>query len=294
MVVKSYLAIIIMFFFISCKDSEKNKIKKLHKINQDSLLIYKKRRDNSLLLLIKNKEQYPKTTAKNKKFLEALIFEKIKYNRENDFNNIKSVLLETPSEVDYTYLHNKINKNGIAFQNFGIANFLEYKKSNKEYCPFIKQKTKQIDFIISYDENAKIPLKISFKKGQYFWFGKNFKWITTKIKINDSSIDYQHYNKNSFQEDRYQNIIRSGSFFEFNKKKFLLFTNWDGMWCIHHLFDITNESNIKYYILNGIYTTEDGYGDFNKNGQLEFKQKYFYIRNSIDTTHNKYKIYTIK
>ena len=66
------------------------------------------------------------------------------------------------------------------------------------------------------------------------------------------------------------------------------------MWYIHHLFDITNEKSIKYFILNGIYTDEDGYGDFNNDGKLDFKQKYFYVKNSLDHSQEKFKIYTLE
>ena len=66
------------------------------------------------------------------------------------------------------------------------------------------------------------------------------------------------------------------------------------MWCIHHLFDITNEKNIKYFILNGIYNDQDGYGDFNYDGKLDFQQKYFYLRNSLDHSEDRFKIYTIE
>ena len=293
MVVKHIILFILLFFIFSCKNDAKKIINNGKGI--DSLVSLKNNKKDSLLNENKKGEKFLITSAKNKKFLESLILEKINYNSQSDYNNIKSVLLKTPNEIDFTYLHSKTNKNGIIFQNFGLANYLEYKKPYKEYSPFINQKTKQIDFIISYDESTVIPLKISFKKGQYFWFGKSFKWITPKIKIKDTLLDdYQDFNENSFSNGNNQKMIRGGDIFEYNKKKYLLFTFWDGMWCIHHLFEITDDNNIKYYILNSIYTNEDGYGDFNNDNKLDFKQRYFYLRNSIDTTQNKYKIYTIK
>ena len=294
MVVKFKIITIILFFFLSCNHSEK-KLEKLRNINQDSLFFYKKIKDDSLILIKKNNEQYYKTIAKNIFFLKSINIEKYKYYKDNDYVNIKSVLLKTPTEIDFTYLHGKMNKNGIFFQSFGLTNFLEYKEPYKEYAPFINQKTKQIDFIISYDERAEIPLKISFKKGQYFWFGKNFNWITPKIEINDSSLtDYQDFNKDSFSNSDNQKMIREGIFFEFNRKKYLFFNINNGIWNIHHLFDISDDRDIKYYILNSIYTREEGYGDFNKDRKLDFKQKYYLHRNNYEKSKDKYKIYTIK
>ncbi len=290
MVVRYIIFFYLLFFIISCKKDNKTIIN--IKESQDSIVNIKKNKNDSLL---KRKKRYLITTAKNKKFLESIVNEKINYNRESDYYNIKSVLSGTPSEIDFTHLHNKTNKKGIIFKNFDLVNFLEYKEPYKEYSPFINQETRQIDFIISYDVSTKVPLKISFKKGQYFWFGKNFKWITPKIKVNHSLEDYQRViSKNSFSNGNNQKMIKEGNIFEFKNKKYLLFTFWNNIWCIHHLFDITDDKNIKYYILNSIYTNEEGYGDFNKDNKLDFKQRYFYLRNSTDTSRYKYKIYTIK
>ncbi|NJM78668.1 MAG: hypothetical protein HC854_01810 [Flavobacterium sp.] len=176
-----------------------------------------------------------------------------------------------------------------------LTDFLDYKERYKHYLPFINKSKRSIDFIVSYSENNITPVKISFKDGQYFLFGKNFKWITPKIKITDTLLtDYQIFNKSSFENPiSFPNTYRS-SFLEFNKKKYLLFFYWEGVWCIHHLFDLTDEKKIKYYILNSIYSTENSYGDFNNDGKLDFKQKYFYLRNNLDTSKDKYKIYTIE
>ena len=77
-------------------------------------------------------------------------------------------------------------------------------------------------------------------------FGENFKWITPKIKIKDTLLaDYQNFNLTSFSQENNQKIIRGGDIIVFKSKKYLLFTFWSDMWCIHHLFDITDESNIK-------------------------------------------------
>ena len=59
------------------------------------------------------------------------------------------------------------------------------------------------------------------------------------------------------------------------------------------IIDITDEKNIKYYILNSIYGLEDCYGDFNNDGKLDFKQKYAYLRNSENHSNDKYKTYTL-
>ena len=89
-------------------------------------------------------------------------------------------------------------------------------------------------------------------------------------------------------------MIREGIFFEFNQKRYLFFIINNGILNIHHLFDISDDRNIKYYILNSIYTREEGYGDFNKDGKLDFKQKYYLQRNNNEKLKDKYKIYTIK
>ncbi len=291
MVVRNFKLVVlfVILFFVGCKGNEN---KNEFKTNKDSLLNGNLRASDSLLE-IKKDRAYQVTVSKNKKKLETLTFLKINYPEENDFNNIKSVLLNTPTEINFTNLHDEKNKNGIIFQNFGLTNYLEYKSPYREYFPFINEHSHEIDFVISFDESSKNPLKISFKKGQYFHFGENFKWLTPKIKISDTLTDYQDYNKNSFATADHQNKIRQGSIFKFDKKTYLLFIIDDGIWEIHHLFDITNDNNIKYYILNGIYTTKNGYGDFNHDYKLDFKQRYFYLRNSIDTTQNKYKVYKI-
>lgn len=292
--IKIIYRIIFFFFFfcLSCKKENNTTINT--KENQDSTIIFKKRISDSILSSKKNQEQYQKTIAKNKKFLESIIFEKINYNTQSDYNNIKSVLLKTLGQVDFTYLHKKTNANGIIYKTFGLANYLEYKEPFKEYWPFINKSKKSIDFILSYGESDYLPLKISFSQGQHFILGKNFKWITPKINIKDTTLaDYQHFNKISFLNPNFF-INRGGSIIEFNKKKYLLFTFWDGMWCIHHLFDLTHEKKIKYYILNSIYTDEDGYCDFNNDGKLDFKQKYFYVKNSLDHSKDRFKIYTIE
>lgn len=289
-VIKLAYRIFFLFLFLCIGCKKENKIE-----NQDSIIIFKKRIADSILLRKKNLEQYTKTIAKNKLFLESLIVEKINFTSQSDYNSITSVLLKTPIEIDFTYLHKKTNRKGIIFENFGLQNYLEYEEPYKEYSPFINQKNKQIDFIICYDENTEIPLKISFKNGEFFWFGKNFKWITPLIKIKDRSLtDYQDFNQNSFSKSINQKMIKEGLYLEFNKKKFLLFNIENGMWNIHHLFDVSVDKDIKYYILNSIYTREEGYGDFNNDGMLDFKQKYYLHRNNNQKTKDEYKIYTLK
>lgn len=265
-----------LFILINCKN---NKNLKIDIVNKDSVLIIKKSKYD---------------VNKNKNFLELIIFEKINYKIDNDFIKIKSVLLKTPGEINFTDFYKKINSKGIFFQSFRLASFLEYKQPFKQYYPFINKSNKKINFIISHDVNGD-SLKISFKNGQYFWFGKKYKLITPKIKIKDKLDDHQKMiNRKSFENPNFLINVRGGIFFEYNKKKYLLFIFNDGIWTVHHLFDITNDKNINYFILNSIYTLEDGYSDYNNDGKVDFKQKYYYNKNSNDTTQNKYKIYTIK
>lgn len=286
------LIVFLIFFCFSCK-KDTDKVITVKK-RENSAKTSNKNINDSLLKIKKRNESYSIIIKNNKKFISSLRFQKLNFNNKNDFSRIKLVLLETPNEINFSHLQIQPNENGIVFQNFNLKNYLEYKKPFKEYLPFINNFSKEIDFIISYNEKEEIPLKISFKKGQYFWFGKNYKWITPRVKIDDSLIDYQKViNKNSFSEANNQQIIKEGKFLEFNNKKYLLFIIQNGIWNIHHLFDITVETKIKYYIINSIYTNEEGYNDYNSDNKLDFKQCYYYLRNEIDKKHNKYKTYTI-
>lgn len=283
MVVKLNIKIVIVLLFslFSCKEDKTSKQLKSNKKALDSIAIKNNRQ-----------KEYKITRVKNKEIVNTIEFENIVYGNENDFSKIKSVLLETPNEINFTYLHNETNKNGIIFQTFGLNNYLEYKEPYREYCPFINTSKKRMEFILSYYVDSSTVLKISFINGQAFLFGKKHKWITPKVKVADS-LDYQHYSKDSFCEANYQSSIHGGNIVKYRNKKYLLFFINDGMWWIHHLFDITDEKNIKYYILNSIYGLEDCYGDFNNDGKLDFKQKYAYLRNSENHSNDKYKTYTL-
>ncbi|MCC9064129.1 hypothetical protein [Flavobacterium piscisymbiosum] len=279
MVVKENLRIIIVLLccLISCKNDKTAKpIIQTQKIT-DSLLVIKER-----------KEKYKRTTANNKEILKTIVFENRIYDKENDFTKIKSVLLETPGEIEFTKFMTSDYRKEIQFLNFGLLNHLEYKEPYKEYSPFINASTKKMEFILSYDGS----IKISFSNGQYFWFGENYKWLTPKIKVSDS-LDYQFYNMGSFKKMNNRSVIHGGQILKFKNKIYLLFFISNGMWWIHHLFDITDEKSIKYCILNSIYGLEDCYGDFNNDGKLDFKQKYAYLRNSEDKSQDKYKVYTL-
>lgn len=273
---KIIISILLLFCWIGCKNEKSARP-----------IIPNQKAKDSIALEKEKDKRYKITTDNNKKILTTVVFENRTYNKENDFTKIKSILLKTPSDIDLTYLRILDYRKEVMIFSFGLMNYLEYKEPYREYCPFINGSTNEMEFIVSYDT----PVKISFKKGQYFYFGQNYKWLTPKIKV-AHSIDHQYYNKKSFK-DLNPEFIHHGMIIRFKNKKYLLFLIGDGMWWIHHLFDITDESNIKYYILNSIYGLEECYGDFNNDGKLDFKQKYAYLRNSEDKSQDKYKVYTL-
>lgn len=271
------ITVLILLCLIGCKNDKTT-----------TPIIPNQKAKDSIAVEKEKDKRYKITTNNNEKILTTVVFENRTYDKENDFTKIKSVLLETPIKIQFTDFITLDYREEIQFFNFDLQNYMQYKAPYTDYSPFINFSTKKMEFILSYDG----LIKISFSNGQYFWFGESYKWLTPKIKVADS-LDYQFYNKNSFKEVNKQSIVRGGQILKFKNKIYLLFIISDGMWWIHHLFDITDESNIKYYILNSIYGLKECYGDFNNDGKLEFKQKYFYLRNSEDKSQDKYKIYTL-
>ena len=182
MVVKANIKIVIilLFFLFSCKDDRTSKKIILNKKVLDSIALEKKR-----------EAEYKITTANNRKILNTIKFENRVYDKENDFSNIKSVLLKTPSNIEFTHLEASDYDNETLIFSFVLNHYLEYKEPYIEYCPFINNSTKKMEFILSYDY-----LKVSFSNGQYFWLGRDYKWLTPIIKLPSYNDDYQFYNEN--------------------------------------------------------------------------------------------------
>ncbi|OMQ13548.1 hypothetical protein [[Flexibacter] sp. ATCC 35103] len=279
-----YLKIITVLFLIlliGCKNDKTAKQLILEKKTIDSIAVEKKRT-----------EEYKVTKANNKEIVSSIIFENRTYDKENDFTSIKSVLLETPINISFADVRVLDYRKEVVIYSFGLQNYLEYKKPYKEYCPFINGYTNEMEFIVSYET----PVKISFKNGQYFWLGKDYKWLTPKIKVTNS-LDYQDYDKDWFKEINNQQVrIGGGDIIKYRNKIYLiLYTSYE-RWVMHHLFDITDTENIKYYILTTMINMRDvydSYGDFNNDGKLDFKQKYTYLEDIYDKSKGLYKIYTL-
>lgn len=206
----------------------------------------------------------------------------------NDFSIIDSVIYYTPIELEPTILNDTLNLNKLTVSRFNLLNYMEYKEPYRMFYPFVNSTNKDIQFIIAQDENGyDIPLKISFKNGQYFLFGKDYKLLTSRL---EESGDLDNFDADSFYNPNFRNSI--SFIINTDQKKYLIFAFSDSMWWVHHLFDISDSDNIKYYILYSIYTLEEGYSIDNK-GQLQFKQKYFYLWNSEDTSQDKYRLIDI-
>ena len=281
MVVKANIKIVIilLFFLFSCKDDRTSKKIILNKKVLDSIALEKKR-----------EAEYKITTANNRKILNTIKFENRVYDKENDFSNIKSVLLKTPRNIEFTHLEASDYDNETLIFSFVLNHYLEYKEPYIEYCPFINNSTKKMEFILSYDY-----LKVSFSNGQYFWLGRDYKWLTPIIKLPSYNDDYQFYNENIEKNINEQAKIHGGTIIRFKEKRYLVLYSRIQNIMIHHLFDITSKNKIKYYVLSSIDSgyDENCYGDSNHDGKLDFKQKYAYLRNIYDKSEGKYKIYTL-
>lgn len=207
---------------------------------------------------------------------------------ETAFNRMLNIENNTENIIKTSKLDLISSSNVLKISFFYLNNYFELAEPFRMFYPFINTQ-KQIEFILSCDEDGKIPLKISFPDQQTFIFGKDYTLLTKRMEESDF---LDTFDDNSFYDPNFIGSSHSGYILKTKDKEYLLFLFSYGPWWIHHLFDVTNKNDIKYYILYSIYTTQEGYF-MGKDGGLKFKQKYFYLMNSEDKSQDKFRVIDI-
>lgn len=215
----------------------------------------------------------------------------VKSNRDTDFDSLKKIIVEHPENVKKSDLKLINNDNTNKFipeiYTFKTSNYLGTSPEYKMYYAFITQPS-NIKFVLSNSEDGKIPLKVSFSKDASIYFGESYKLLTEKSP--NKELDY--LKKSDFINPNPQ--FTAEYFIKYGTASYYDFVDHRGAWYIHHIFDVSNIKAVKYYIAYSIYTLDDSFVDDDKDGILDFKQKYDYSPNSEDKSLDKFRVYSLK
>jgi|GEM_PF-7008118 len=223
--------------------------------------------------------------------LFGLSCQNIKQAQDTDFDSLQRILNSNPISIKTSEF--KTISGGVGEKNvpevstFITSNYLDGSSPNKMFYALITKPT-EIKFVLSGSEDGKIPLKVSFSKNQSFYFGKKFKLLTEKSE----NAQFDYLAGNDFMNPKPRFIAQY--FIKYRKAKYYDFVDNKGIWYIHHIFDVSDLKDVKYYIACSIYTLHDSFIDNDADGVLDFRQKYDYLPNSEDRSSDKYRTYSLK
>ena len=223
--------------------------------------------------------------------LIGLSCQNVKIKGDTDFESLKIILNDHPENVKKSDLKLISNDSANEFMpeiyTFTTSNYLGTSPEYKMYYALITQPS-DIKFVLSNSEDGKIPLKVSFSKNASIFFGENYKLLTEK----SAKEELDFLKKDDFINPNPQ--FTAEYFIKYKNASYYDFVDHRGVWYIHHIFDVSNVNAVKYYIAFSIYTLQDSFVDEDKDGVLDFKQKYDYSPNNEDKSSNKFRIYSIK